>query len=231
MVATSDHREYSILLNEMENKSTRGKQHRAVAIAYSSLHNTIEVHANQQSSLVVQTFLNYTNSFGKQSELQDAIPDLKISLRETVKRILQLSSPSLHLYHEGAWTNLWHSGFAISYSHAPEVVNGYQINATLYYLLCQRPMAFRTNFDISSATISSGELITLSDVDTATTETRLHQPDRCYNDHSTLEVLCTIVCSQTNGIIWLGTSTMASNEQSGHTAARAVDVVSHTGEA
>ncbi|KAA0197189.1 hypothetical protein FBUS_00766 [Fasciolopsis buskii] len=52
---------------------------------------------------------------------------------------LQYPESELRTLHTAAWNRLWLSGVTLSYSFAPDVVNGKHINATLYYLLANTP--------------------------------------------------------------------------------------------
>lgn len=193
-VTTKDHREYSMIVapvqHSIENHSGKKQSNRlskaqAIAIAYPSLHDTIEVHPNDRFSLSVHTFINYTGVFSHESEMQAAIPDLKISLRETVKKLVDFSDTALQQYHEHAWEKIWSSGFSISHSHAPNVVNGYQINATLYYMLSQRPMLLPNQSNQQSNSILENFSNELTNLETIN-RSLIYRPDRCYNGHSTL---------------------------------------------
>ena len=50
-----------------------------------------------------------------------------------------MTTLSLRQMHLDIWHSLWTTGFGISHSMAEEAVNGYQINATMYYVLSQSP--------------------------------------------------------------------------------------------
>jgi hypothetical protein len=39
--------------------------------------------------------------------------------------------------HMNVWSQLWSTGFTISYSKAADAINGDKINATMYYILSQ----------------------------------------------------------------------------------------------
>lgn len=195
LVTTSDHREYSVIVSQVYDKNEnslltkyKNTKSQAVAIAFPSVHDSIEVQANSHESLSVQTFVNYTKLYEQESELQAAIPDLKVTLREAVKKVVQLSPSVLHQQHETAWKSLWRSGFSINYSHAPRALNGYQINATLYYLLSQRRMQYYSHFSDNQNVQLLGELSSLTDVDSSRSEMLLYKPNQCYNGHSTLHV-------------------------------------------
>lgn len=196
-VMTKDHREYSMIVAPIQHtethnakQSNRSPKARVIAIAYTSLHNTIEVHPNDRLSLAVHTFINHTDVFQHESEMQAAIPDLKVSLRETVKKLIDFSDTALQQYHEHAWEKLWSSGFSISHSHAPNVINGYQINATLYYMLSQRSMLLPNQSNQQNGSVMEAFGTELSGVIEMESINRslIYRPDRCYHGHSTLYV-------------------------------------------
>lgn len=194
LVTTNDHREYSIIVGHVYGTEPqnghfkKNTKYQAVAVAYPSLHETIEVQARNRGSLLVQTFVNYTKTSSSESEVEASIPDLKVTLRETVKKVVQLSPNVLHQQHEASWRSLWWSGFSISHSHAPNAINGYKINATLYYLLCQRTMQSTPNTKNGVQSQFLAEISSLVDGDLSQTESYLFKPDRCYNGYSTLHV-------------------------------------------
>lgn len=200
LVSTTDHREYSLLVGQVfESTSTNSghnKAAQAVAIAYPALHDSVEVKERSSGHVLsVQTFLNYTRPLEHETEVHAAVPDLKVALRETVKRVVALSPVVLQAQHEAAWRSLWWAGFSISHSHAPNAVNGYQINATLYYLLSQRAMPFPVGMEAFPGGGGGGqqrqqlrplpELAAYSDVDVNRSRALLARPDQCYNGHST----------------------------------------------
>jgi len=62
--------------------------------------------------------------------------------KDAVNAILQAASKSnqsLREDHLKIWRTLWTTGFGISHSMAEDVVNGAQVNATIYYVLSQVP--------------------------------------------------------------------------------------------
>lgn len=138
--------------------------------------NTIQVPANGRKTLEIRTFLNYTKPILK-NQISRYEPDLKLTLRETVKKVADISSLNLFNSHLNTWSELWKSGFGISFSKAQNVLNGDAINATLYYILSHKS-AFDHDFvfkDLPSAMIAfrSSNL--------------LNKPDSCYNGHPTLQ--------------------------------------------
>lgn len=195
---TSDHREYSVLTGQVDVAAEpNGKSHLkpaskmvAFAVSYPALHSTIEVSSQSQDLLVMQTFINYTRPTPTNDGQAAAIPDLKVSLRETIKKVVTLSPMALQQQHEAAWRSLWLSGFSITHSHAPQAVNGYQINATLYYLLTQRPMSVPNSAEMDSHQTLLPEVVQLANIDPIGVEQQHYRPDRCYNGHSTFHVSC-----------------------------------------
>lgn len=178
LLSIKEQKEYTLLVTQLSSTDPRGSsQVRAVAIAYSQVTETIEVNSHSQKTLLVQTFVNYT-SVTSLSQIASKVPELKVSIRETAKKVLELSSDAIQRYHSEMWNTLWSSGFGISHSKAPNALNGDQINATLYYMLSQRN-AFPFDNDFMSFT-DSGH--TVSD-----SKALLLSHDRCYTGHSTLQ--------------------------------------------
>ncbi|KRZ31208.1 Uncharacterized protein T4B_4542 [Trichinella pseudospiralis] len=64
--------------------------------------------------------------------------------------------------HTQAWNQLWNSGLSISYSKAPNGLNGDMINGTMYYILCHYELQSDNSVEFSS------------------------RPSHCYSSHSTL---------------------------------------------
>ncbi|RWS16263.1 hypothetical protein B4U79_11829 [Dinothrombium tinctorium] len=138
---------------------------------------TVEIEGRGRKTLMFRTFVNYTKPGSSSSRYVDKIPELKLYLRETVKKVIEMNSATLKNYHVEAWHNLWKSGFGISHSKAEGSVNGDFINATLYYILSQKS-AFADDIDIFTPT---------SLVEHARTNALLSRPDSCYHGYSTLQ--------------------------------------------
>ena len=177
MVPNKEQKDYSLLVAHIQIwPSSRHPLVRAVTIAYSQVSDTLEVESHSQKTILVQTFVNYTSATPS-SQIAAKVPELKVSVRETAKKVMEMSSTSLERHHSEMWTNLWGSGFGISHSKAPDSLNGDSINGTLYYLLSQRnTFPFDTdlmNFNDFGQTIIQSKALLLS-------------PDRCYTGHSTL---------------------------------------------
>lgn len=176
-IANKEQKDYTLLVAQMEVwPSSRVSQVRAVAVAYSQLIDTVEVDSHNQKTILIQTFLNYTTSTPS-THIAAKVPELKVSVRETAKKVMEMSLTALERQHSEMWNNLWSSGFGISHSKAPNALNGDSINATIYYLLSQRyTFPFDTDlmsFNDFGRTVSESKALLLS-------------PDRCYTGHSTL---------------------------------------------
>ncbi|OUC48409.1 hypothetical protein D917_06170, partial [Trichinella nativa] len=63
--------------------------------------------------------------------------------------------------HTKAWNQLWNSGLSISYSKAPNGLNGDMINGTMYYILCHYELQSDNSMEFSN------------------------RPSHCYSSHST----------------------------------------------
>ena len=177
LVSNKEQKDYTLVLAQMEVwPSSRVSLVRAVAVAYSQLIDTVEVDSHNQKTILIQTFVNYTTNTPS-THIAAKVPELKISVRDTAKKVMELSSTALEREHIEMWNNLWSSGFGISHSKAPNTLNGDSINATIYYLLSQRyTFPFDTDlmsFNDFGQTVSQSKSLLLS-------------PDRCYTGHSTL---------------------------------------------
>ena len=85
---------------------------------------------------------------------------------------LSMSSEKLLQEHIDAWSSIWQSGFSISRSLAPSVMNGDVINRTIYYILCSTPSLL---YDLKLNEVRKQEI-----------NRSLFQIDQCYQSHSTL---------------------------------------------
>ncbi|CAF0867941.1 unnamed protein product [Didymodactylos carnosus] len=97
---------------------------------------------------------------------------LQKQAKEDMISALQSSIFKLRKEHIDAWNSIWHSGFSISRSLAPQATNGDIINRTLYYILCSTPAPL---YDLRLNETKREEL-----------KQNLYQTDRCYDEHSTL---------------------------------------------
>ncbi|CAG2102542.1 unnamed protein product [Medioppia subpectinata] len=178
LVPNKESKDFSVLVSQLD-ASNWGHLNKgiAVVVAYSPLIDTIEIDSHSAKTIHVQTFVNYTASTPI-SQIAAKVPELKVSLRETVKKVLELTSSALERYHTEMWNDLWSSGFGISHSKAPNALNGDLINATIYYLMSQK-----TTLPFDS------ELMNLSDFGHKVSQSKalLLLPDHCYNGHSTLQ--------------------------------------------
>ena len=118
------------------------------------------------SSLLSDNFLqNKTLIKQWQTTLQtQAKEDLSDALSSSPKKLLQ--------EHVNTWSSIWQSGFAISRSFAPSIMNGEVINRTIYYVLSATPSPL---YDSKIEETKKTEF-----------QKSLFQIDRCYESHSTL---------------------------------------------
>lgn len=137
-------------------------------IAAPLLPETLEVPARNMKTFVFRTFVNYTNPLSP-TRASLAMNDLRNSIQESTRKVHEILSTSLIRYHTEAWHNLWKVGFGISLSRAEGVLNGDDINATLYYILSHR-----------SSFPSDVNIVTPIDVDDSRMTYLLNHPDRCY---------------------------------------------------
>jgi len=111
------------------------------------------------------SLLNKTYSQQWQNTLQkQAKDDLAEALSITTKKLLQ--------EHIDTWSSIWQSGFSISRSLAPSVMNGDIINRTIYYVLCSTPAPL---YDLKLDETKKNEF-----------NQSLFKIDHCYQSHSTL---------------------------------------------
>jgi hypothetical protein len=117
------------------------------------------------SGLQDESLLNLTNFKQWQDTLQKQAKDDMIE-------VLSTTSKKLLKEHIDTWSSIWQSGFSISRSLAPSVVNGDLINRTIYYVLCSTPSPL---YDVTLNETKKNEL-----------NKSLFQINQCYESHSTL---------------------------------------------
>ena len=202
LVATADNRDYNVHIGRVYEKNftpsykKKKQKEQAIVIGYPDLHETMEIHSRSQGDLLIQTFVNYTNLYEHESEMEAAVPELKNRMRDVASRIVQLSPGTLLLQNTAAWEWLWTTGFTISHSHAPNAINSHQINSTLFHLMIQRPIAVPHDFGPHVSGRPIPDLYLLNDISSAALNTS--SPDfeakwrqemksfqGCYNGHST----------------------------------------------
>lgn len=93
---------------------------------------TIEVPGRQTKIFIFKTFLNYTNALPI-PEISGHWPNMKSSIRETSRKVIDLLSTPLQRFHTELWKKLWNHGFGISLSKAQQALNGDVINGESYY--------------------------------------------------------------------------------------------------
>jgi hypothetical protein len=97
---------------------------------------------------------------------------LETQAKEDLLEALSIPSKKLLKEHINTWLSIWQSGFSLSRSLAPSVMNGDIINRTIYYVLCSTPSPL---YDFKINETNNNEL-----------NKTLFQIDQCYESHSTL---------------------------------------------
>jgi hypothetical protein len=174
-ISTGQHN--SIMFVIITNKiipSSHIKPDRCVEICFYFLFLTLLFSQDKQIIFTVTKFspplpdnslLNKTYSQQWQNTLQkQAKDDLAEALSITTKKLLQ--------EHIDTWSSIWQSGFSISRSLAPSVMNGDIINRTIYYVLCSTPAPL---YDLKLDETKKNEF-----------NKSLFKIDHCYQSHSTL---------------------------------------------
>lgn len=166
---------YKYTLMEGEIRAQEGNKINAFIIAVPEIAETADVLGGSNRKFTFKTFLNYTKPTSP-SRLSLLLPPLKSSIQDSAKRFQDLPPSSLLRYHTESWHDLWKSGFGISESKAEGSLNGDVINATIYYILCQK----------SSIPIDPS-LKAPTDMDVSKTNFLLNHPDRCYANLPTVQ--------------------------------------------
>ena len=168
--------EYDLIEGEI--RSLEGNLVNGFVISAPVLEDTLEVPSRGKSSVVWRTFVNYTKATPP-GRISHAMTDLKESVKESTKKVTDILSTTLLQYHTEAWHHLWKTGFSISLSKAGDgVVNGDDINCTMYYILSQKE-SFASDVNLVSPT-SIDFLDSRSNF-------LLNHPDRCYAGNPTLQ--------------------------------------------
>ncbi|UJR08462.1 hypothetical protein I4U23_012731 [Adineta vaga] len=97
---------------------------------------------------------------------------LQKQAKDELTEVLGIKPKNLLKEHTDTWSSIWESGFSISHSLAPSVMNGDAINRTIYYVL--------------SATRSPLYNSKLDETKRLEYNQSLFQIDQCYESHSTL---------------------------------------------
>ncbi|CAF5190873.1 unnamed protein product [Rotaria magnacalcarata] len=130
-----------------------------------------------QRKETILTVIKYSSLIHVDSLLNDTYAkDWEIKLQKQAKddlfEALSISFENLLKEHIDTWSSIWQSGFSISRSLAPSIMNGDVINRTIYYVLCSTPSPL---YDLQVSDTKRMEL-----------NQTLFQIDRCYESHSTL---------------------------------------------
>ena len=97
---------------------------------------------------------------------------LKTQAKAELSEALIISPVVLFKEHLETWESIWKTGFSLSRSLAPSVINGDVINRTMYYVLST---AAAPLYEFKSNETRREEL-----------QRTLFQIDQCYESHSTL---------------------------------------------
>lgn len=127
-----------------------------------------------------QTFLTvikyspliHADSLANESYVDEWQSKLRKQAKDDLTEAFSQSFTNLFKEHVETWSFIWKSGFSISRSLAPSVMNGDVINRTIYYVL--------------SSTSAPLYDLKISDTKRAELNQTLFQIDRCYESHSTL---------------------------------------------
>ncbi|CAF1211326.1 unnamed protein product [Adineta steineri] len=118
------------------------------------------------SQILTDDLLSNTTYF---KQLQNT---LQKQAKDELSEALAISPKILLKEHIDTWSLIWQSGFSISRSLAPSVMNGDVINRTIYYVLCSTPSPL---YDLN-----------LEETQRNKFNQSLFQIDQCYESHSTL---------------------------------------------
>lgn len=112
------------------------------------------------------------NYLANRTHLQEIQEQLRTQAKNDLSDVLSVSLTRLLKEHVAVWSSIWESGFYISRSLAPSVINGDVINRTMYYVLCSTPAPL---YEINIDERKKEEL-----------QQNVFQIDQCYESHSTL---------------------------------------------
>ncbi|CAF3440943.1 unnamed protein product [Rotaria socialis] len=148
-----------------------------VVIITNKITSNIHIKPNGQSKETILTVIKYSSLIHVDSLLngtyvKDWESKLQKQAKDDLSKALAISFENLLKEHIDTWSSIWQSGFSISRSLAPSVMNGDVINRTIYYVLCSTPSPL---YDLQ-----------VSDTQRMELNQTLFQIDRCYESHSTL---------------------------------------------
>jgi hypothetical protein len=167
------------IITEGDIKSSEGNLVIGFVVASPSFPSSIEVPSNGKSSFIFNTLINYTQPTPS-SRLSYAMMELKSSVVETAKKVSGILSTVFLKHHRQGWNDLWKSGFGISLSKADNIVNGDDINTTIYYILSHKEY-FSSPDSLSDHSL--GDIVPASKKFLLL----LDHPDRCYSGNPTLQ--------------------------------------------
>ncbi|CAF5062232.1 unnamed protein product, partial [Rotaria sp. Silwood1] len=131
---------------------------------------------NSQNKQIILTVIKYSPSIPddllrNQTYRKQWQKTLEKQAKDDLSEALSISFKELLKEHIDTWSSIWQSGFSISHSLAPSVMNGDVINRTIYYVLCSTPSPL---YDLNLDETKKNEL-----------NQSLFQIDGCFESHST----------------------------------------------
>ncbi|KAI5642612.1 hypothetical protein NE865_05379 [Phthorimaea operculella] len=113
----------------------------AVAVVCRKMPNMLRIDARDVHDILIFTTVQYSEPISKSEYAKQKDLVEKRAIQE-MERVIALTGESsavrkLRENHARVWDNLWYTGFYISDSKADGVINGEQINATIYAILSQ----------------------------------------------------------------------------------------------
>ncbi|XP_013410708.1 uncharacterized protein KIAA2013 homolog [Lingula anatina] len=141
--------------------------------ASSRLPETIPIKEDSTVKYRVVTAVEYSSSTS-QTGNSGLRKQMAQQAADSLTSALNIDGKKLRVEHTRIWNQMWQSGFSISYSMAPGMLNGPQINTTMYYVLSNVPASIH---ETGMTAFSKLELDNL-----------LHFPDKCYTGHNTIQL-------------------------------------------
>ncbi|CAF2531404.1 unnamed protein product [Rotaria sp. Silwood2] len=157
----------------------KARQHNSIifVIITNKINPSTHIKPDRQSKQTILTVVKYSPLIQLDSLLNKTYSTqwqntLQKQAKDDLSEALSISFNKLLKEHIDTWSSIWQSGFSISRSLAPSVMNGDIINRTIYYVLCSTSSPL---YDLNLSETKKNEF-----------SQSLFQIDRCYESHSTL---------------------------------------------
>ncbi|ELU16232.1 hypothetical protein CAPTEDRAFT_221835 [Capitella teleta] len=144
-----------------------------VAVANVKLPETVTVNEGSTWKAHIPMVVRFSEEPVRKSTVKDHKQRLQELVEKDINTVLNIDDKMLRQEHMKVWMELWHSGFGISQSLAAGAINGDDINMTLYYVLSNSPSPIH---EVERSESDRFELAKL-----------LYFPNRCFEDHQTLQ--------------------------------------------